>query len=369
MTRLEANLKTEPGLLKNPTAVRRQEWSTGITPLVTIICPTYNHVKFIEKAIEGFLMQETKFPVEILINDDASTDGTAGIVKKYADNYPNLIYATLQTENQYSKGNLCIPTLIAQARGEYVALCEGDDYWISKDKLSIQHDILSSTPEVVIVGHEANVLDDNLGTISEHTSLSAEMLQNGKDRVRISGRELIYGTTLLTLSVFFRRIDVFNGKSRWRKITHLDTYLFAMFGVHGDAIYLSEPMAVYRVHQGGVWSSASELTKLQDMLKSRIAIAHDIEYNSCIYACHHLSEMSLFLLSKAIKQHTPIDWRLHLKAYFSGLLLSFRAYLDSFDTWPTVMSYQIKILFLPFRSTYRFVYKKVSNLFHTTPVG
>lgn len=99
------------------------------SPLVSICCTTYNHENFIREAIKGFLIQKTNFPVEIIIHDDASTDGTAIIVKEYADKHPELIIPIFQKENQYSKGvKPFLNYLIPKARGKYIDVCEGDDY-------------------------------------------------------------------------------------------------------------------------------------------------------------------------------------------------------------------------------------------------
>jgi glycosyltransferase involved in cell wall biosynthesis len=99
-------------------------------PLVSICCITYNHEPYIRDAIEGFLMQKTDFPVEILIFDDASQDRTQEIIKEYASKNENII-TFLQTENQWSKGkDGLIDWLFPSAKGKYIALCEGDDYWI-----------------------------------------------------------------------------------------------------------------------------------------------------------------------------------------------------------------------------------------------
>lgn len=100
-------------------------------PLVSIACTTYNHEKYIALAIEGFLLQKTSFPIEIIIHDDASTDKTAEIVKSYEKIHHDLITAIYQTENQYSKGIKPYPNYVfPKARGKYIALCEGNDYWI-----------------------------------------------------------------------------------------------------------------------------------------------------------------------------------------------------------------------------------------------
>ena len=95
-------------------------------PLVSICCITYNHKEYIRDALDGFLSQRTDFPYEILINDDASTDGTADIIREYEQKYPEKIRALLQTENQYSKGitNPSGAFNFPRVRGRYVAMCE-----------------------------------------------------------------------------------------------------------------------------------------------------------------------------------------------------------------------------------------------------
>lgn len=111
-------------------------------PLVSICCITYNHASYIRQCIEGFLMQKTNFSYEIIINDDCSTDGTTEIIQEYVDKYPNLIIPIYHDENEYQKGirGMFINYVFPKARGKYLALCEGDDYWI--DPLKLQKQIL-----------------------------------------------------------------------------------------------------------------------------------------------------------------------------------------------------------------------------------
>ena len=117
--------------------------------LVSICCITYNHEKYIRDAIEGFLMQKTDFPFEVLIHDDASTDGTADIIREYETKYPDIIKPIYQTENQYSKGIKISATYnYPRAKGKYIALCEGDDYWIDPYKLQKQVDFLEHMKNV-----------------------------------------------------------------------------------------------------------------------------------------------------------------------------------------------------------------------------
>ena len=109
-------------------------------PLLSICCVTYNHESFISQCLDGFLMQQTDFPFEILIHDDASADGTANIIMEYEAKYPDLIKPIYQTENQFSKGiKISVTFNFPRAKGKYIALCEGDDYWTDPLKFSNLH--------------------------------------------------------------------------------------------------------------------------------------------------------------------------------------------------------------------------------------
>ena len=131
-------------------------------PLVSISCITYNHAPFIRECFEGFLMQKTDFEFEILVHDDASNDGTAEIIKEYEQKYPHLFRVIYQTENQYSKGirGMMARFNFPRARGKYIALCEGDDYWTDPYKLQKQVDFLEGNEDVVVSGHDAYIINE-----------------------------------------------------------------------------------------------------------------------------------------------------------------------------------------------------------------
>lgn len=117
-------------------------------PLVSISCITYNHAPYIKQCLDGFLMQKTTFSFEVLIHDDASTDGTTEIIKDYAQKYPDIIKPLYEEENQWIKGRRGSAEFnFPRARGKYIALCEGDDYWIDENKLQMQVDFLENNPE------------------------------------------------------------------------------------------------------------------------------------------------------------------------------------------------------------------------------
>ena len=136
-------------------------------PLVSIACTTYNHEKYIAHAIEGFLMQYTPFPIEIIIHDDASTDGTADIIRKLGMSH-RIIKPIFQETNQFSLKKKPLGTyVIPQCRGKYIALCEGDDYWTDPYKLKKQVDVLESHPEFAMCFTNSSIVDGNNNIIKQ----------------------------------------------------------------------------------------------------------------------------------------------------------------------------------------------------------
>ncbi|HHX69808.1 MAG TPA: glycosyltransferase [Gallicola sp.] len=167
-----------------------------IEPLVSVCCITYNHEDYIRDAIEGFLIQKTSFPIEIIIHDDASTDNTAQIIKEYEDKYPDLFVTILQSENQWSKGGGSIYArfVYPRARGKYIALCEGDDYWTDPLKLQKQVDFLEDNSDYGLVhtGYKTSSGNEILNKKFNITGFYLEDFLTGK-------------RTIGTLTMLFRR--------------------------------------------------------------------------------------------------------------------------------------------------------------------
>ena len=125
--------------------------------MVTIRCITFNHARYIRQCLDGFLMQKTNFKYEILIHDDASTDGTKEIIEEYASRFPEIVVPLYESENQYSKfGHLMVVRKLMDShiRGKYTALCEGDDFWTDENKLQKQVDFLESHPQHSMCFHQ-----------------------------------------------------------------------------------------------------------------------------------------------------------------------------------------------------------------------
>lgn len=222
-------------------------------PLLSIVCTTYNHARFIRDALDGFVMQKTNFPFEILINDDASTDGTADIVREYESKYPDLFRCVYQAENQWGKKSPWKDILFPMVRGKYVALNEGDDYWTDENKIQKQVDFMESHPDFSICFHPVIMhWDDHCESDSIFPSTEERF---GKDVLTLD--DLLKSNFIHTNSVMYRwrfhkdSLDLFPDG-----IFPGDWYLHLLHAQVGKIGFLPDVMSVYRRNQGGVWTGA-----------------------------------------------------------------------------------------------------------------
>ncbi len=228
-------------------------------PLVSISCMTYNHAPFIRQCLDHLLTQKTSFPFEILIHDDASTDGTQEIVKEYALKYPDIIFPYYQIENQYSKGLRGLSSKInyPRCRGRYIAVCEGDDYWPDPLKLQRQVDFLERHEEYVLCYHGYSVVDE------KNLIIDVSPLPKRYQRDATS-EELIMGDALaMPLTLCFRNVITDFPHEKYN-VTNGDTFLISMLGQYGKGKWMGDIIdnAMYRTHNGGVWSLINSDDKL-----------------------------------------------------------------------------------------------------------
>ena len=222
-------------------------------PLVSVCCNTYNHEKYVGDAIEGFLMQKTVFAIEILIHDDASTDNTANIIREYAQKCPSLIFPILQKENQYSKGIKALRTFIYPlARGEYIARCEGDDYWTDPYKLQKQVGFLEQNKEYVVSYHNVDIVDKDNNLI----------LRNDGPKVDFSSIELMKGPILPMSSLCFRN-EIVGFPVEGYSMAGGHRLLISRLGQLGKGKWMGDKITsgVYRKHPQGMWSGMSDIEK------------------------------------------------------------------------------------------------------------
>lgn len=250
-------------LLSTPTPISEHNWPEDTTPVVSVCCITYNHRNFILDCLNGFLIQETSFPVEILIHDDASTDQTAAIIREYQKKYPNVIKAICQEENQWSKGVRPNAEFnLPRARGKYIAICEGDDYWTDPLKLQKQVDVLDRDPTFGLTFCNLKVIYDDSGQPPHNAYQEVAHLPKG-NRLRIfahpnertSFADLIKGNYVHTPGVLFRNWVREEGVPDYMaKVSIGDWPLHLFTATKGDLHYCREVMGVYQVHRNGVWS-------------------------------------------------------------------------------------------------------------------
>lgn len=177
-------------------------------PIVSICCMAFNHAPFIRKCLDGFLMQEPPTGVdkdeiwyEILIHDDCSTDGTDAIIREYTEKYPDKIFPLYETENQYRKGKVIDAYNYDRAKGRYIAVCEGDDYWTDPKKLQKQVDWMDAHPEYSVCFHRVKHYNAYTG---EYQNDACERLLDGKDGVDITNDIFFKGWYTQPLSTIFR---------------------------------------------------------------------------------------------------------------------------------------------------------------------
>ena len=235
---------------------------------VSIICTTFNHERYIKDALDGFLAQKTTFRYEIVIHDDASTDNTQEIIKSYQEKYPGLIKCILQTENQYSKGVEVVGLAVEQSLGEYVALCEGDDYWVSDKKIETQLSKLLRFPEVQMSFHTALQIDcrDNkeeiIGIYGDH-----EKVIRVDDIIHKTNGILPTASTMVSKKAFSFFTETVKDMPY---LLNGDIYLQILSSMPEGALFIPEPMSVYRFFAEGSWNSkrALDTDKMYVHLKS-----------------------------------------------------------------------------------------------------
>jgi glycosyltransferase involved in cell wall biosynthesis len=219
--------------------------------LVSIQCTVYNQEKYIKDCLDGFVMQKTNFKFEAIVHDDASTDGSAAIIREYAEKYPNIIKPILETENQYSKGTLS-QIMDSQMRGKYIAVCEGDDYWTDPYKLQKQVDFMDSHLDYSMCFTNAVVKTE----LNNYRKLDENMYAHLKEK-DYTGEELLETWSVPTASVMYRNIDIDN-------IPHNPEFMFGDIvwflwnASRGKIHCLNEKMVVYRRHAGSATTSKGD---------------------------------------------------------------------------------------------------------------
>jgi glycosyltransferase involved in cell wall biosynthesis len=227
--------------------------SRGATPLVSVHCITFNHAPYIKHALDSFLAQKTTFPIEVVVGEDCSSDGTREIVEAYINRHPSVIRLITSDRNVGAVANY--ERTLKACKGKYVAICEGDDYWRDPYKLQSQVDFLERNPEYVLAFHDAIGFDcggfDPLPNLPTELQIDADSLS------------LIRTRPISTLTVCFRNV-IRELPQEIRSSPILDLCMWSLLGWHGKGKYMPQiAPAAYRRHPGGLMSMQSNQARLR----------------------------------------------------------------------------------------------------------
>ena len=210
--------------------------------MVSVIIISYNHEKFIRDAIESAINQKTDFRYEILIHDDASTDGTIDIIKQYEKKYPNLIRAVIETENQFQKGRFNQVLFDLKRAGKYFAYLEGDDYWTDEEKLQKQIDFLETHKEYSMCIHNAVQLNYMTGEKRLLNTFPEEGTYSQEEQV-LAG----LGTDFPATASYVMRTSYLKDMPAFFRETSIGDYPYRQYYANcGKIYYFEKAMSVYR---------------------------------------------------------------------------------------------------------------------------
>lgn len=260
-------------------------------PLVSIKCTVFNHEKYLRQCLDGFVMQKTNFPFEAIVHDDASTDHSADIIREYAAKYPNIIKPIYETENQYSKhdGSLAriLDSELDKSGCKYIAVCEGDDYWIDPLKLQKQVDFLESHTDVVVCSHTFPIYQQDTLTFYYNRFRGYPFVkENGISVYYFDLNNYWKRWAVQPVTCMYRNLPCLNELPRYKYKYFFDVtfyyYYLKMSG--GRGALLKDDMAVYR-SANGVWASMTS----EEQFKFRFRQAYSIYENEgdrrCLYDC------------------------------------------------------------------------------------
>lgn len=295
--------------------------------IVSIVCTAFNHESYIRDALNGFLSQQTDFAFEVIVHDDASTDRTAEIIREYAIKYPSIIKPIYQETNQYSQGINIGPKYIwPLVKGQFIALCEGDDYWIDSIKLQKQVDALKYYEQCDICFHQSCCV-----TPDGRKRLINEIAKNPKI---LTCKEVLMGTggymgtasIMYRTSVYLKYLDFLRDK---QKPPIGDKIIQFLGSSRGGAVYLPMVGSVYRVRSKGSWTEryTTNLSFRQEFIPKRIELNEQMNSFSN-YAYHK----EFYLLNRKLLINTFLDAQLS-KEFKLNLSQNYKQYRKSSDSF------------------------------------
>ena len=264
---------------------------------------TYNHEKYIIEAIEGVIDQQTDFPYQLIIGEDFSTDNTRQICIEYQKRNPSKIKLLLHDKNLGGSGKYNALAVLAECTGKYIAMCDGDDYWIDPFKLQKQVDFLEANPDYAICFHRVYELEE--GKKPELSRLNTSLKEE-----TYTVEDLAKGNFIHTPSVIFRN-GLISLPAWFKDAATGDYVLYMLNAAHGKIKYFPEAMAVYRSGIG-FWSTDNIQNRLR---KGMNLFEHLVEYFDNPRVLEGLINQQIYLYMYLYNQNDPIFERKNFLLY------------------------------------------------------
>lgn len=286
---------------------------------VQIACTTFNHQDYIRSALDGFLSQKTDFTFEAIVNDDCSTDGTTAIVKSYEKQSSGTVRGLFHDTNQWSQGiHPWFDTIFPSLDCEFIALCDGDDYWVDPEKLQIQINYMRENPSCGLCHHKVEIHNTASNAITYNT-------------IRGEGKlaALAEGNFIFTSSVLLRTaaIDLEMLQRLSKQVPLSDYMLFLSIARKWDIGYIDKVMSVYRLNSNGVWGLTSRSNQL---FKTLVSVKHMIALLDKKTEAHRIMK----------KQISDLRHELNSKYRIEFIKLQFKYWLSNWkkDSLPQLLS-------------------------------
>lgn len=282
------------------------------TPLVSVAMRTYEHAAFVAQAIESVLIQDTAFEFELVIGEDRSADGTREIVERYAERYPALVRAVLPAEN-LGHGAI-LRQVLETTRGRFVAYLDGDDYWTSTAKLRRQVEYLEAHEDCVSCFHDASLVN-GAGVPSGLTTPA--LADPGFGLEDILTECFVPSPAMMVRREILGTLPSWAFESAW-----IDWLIHIRCAQQGPLGYIPEPLAAYRVHEGGMFSSLDRISQIEEDLRFYEQLLPELPEQAemvdrCIQFRH--SQLAVERLGVPFRACVVlVDPRRELKPYFNG---------------------------------------------------
>lgn len=309
----------------------RKQQTSQFAIKLSIVCITYNHQKYIRDALDGFVAQSVNFCLEIIISDDASTDDTPSIIEEYTRKHPTIFFPILRKKNI---GAMCnFVDALSRVRGEYVALCEGDDYWTSNNKLQTQVDYLDSHPSCSISFHPVKVIDES--DSSFFTIFPYDLVGNVFFLKDIVPRNFIQTNSVVYRWGFHDGLGTdFNLRA-----FPADHYIHTLQASLGEIHLIPRVMAVYRKNDGGMFSSVKDhaaLVRKWGMAHIELFRALNKKLNGEFAEIYQSNELSVVrtLVRDYLNSSSEPELNILYKSYPDTTLIALREIGYSIDQVP-----------------------------------